>query len=141
MDVVGSRRAVDGDPPRLHGLGNFPDQFDLEQAVVEGRALDLDVVRQVELALEVPGRDAPVEELALGLLGLAAFDRDDVLLGRDRDFVRRETRDRQRDLVTVFGQPFDVVGRIAFLGARWAVSARSNRRSKPMVDRNRGEKS
>ncbi len=28
----------------------------------------------------------------------------------------REAGDRQRDLVAVFGQPFDVVGRIAFVG-------------------------
>ena len=114
---VGLRRAVDGDPPRLHGFGNFPDQFDLQKTVVEGRVLDLDVVGQVELPFEVAGRDTPVKELAFGFLGLAAFDGDDVLLCSDRDFIRRETRDRQRDLVTVFGQPFDVVGRIAFLGA------------------------
>jgi hypothetical protein len=108
--------AVDGDPPRLHGLRDFADQFDLEQAVVKGRVLDLDVVCQVELALEVTGRDTPAKELAFGFLGLAAFNGDDVLLCSDRDFIRRETRDRQRDLVTVFGQPFDVIGRIAFLG-------------------------
>src|ERR1700678_2484953 len=34
MDVI-SGCTVDGDPPRLHGLGDFPDQLDLEQAVVE----------------------------------------------------------------------------------------------------------
>ena len=79
MDVVGGRRAVDCDPPLLHGLGDFPDQLDLEQAVVEGRALHLDVVGQAELPLEVPGRDTPVQELALGFFGLAAFDGDDVL--------------------------------------------------------------
>jgi hypothetical protein len=79
MDVVGGRRAVDCDPPLLHGLGDFPDQLDLEQAVVEGRALHLDVVGQAELPLEVPGRDAPVQALALGFFGLAAFDGDDVL--------------------------------------------------------------
>ena len=138
---VGLRRAVNGDPPRLHGFGDFPYQFDLQQTVVEGRVLDLDVVGQVELAFEVPGRDTPVKEFALGFLGLAAFDADDVLLCGDRDFIRRETRDRQRDLVTVFSEPFDVIGRIASSAPRWAVSARSNRRSKPMVDRKRGAKS
>jgi hypothetical protein len=77
--------------------------------------LTLDIVGQVELAFEVARRDAPIKKLALGFLGFAAFDADDVLLCSDGDFVRRETRDRQRDLVTVFGQPFDVIGRIAFL--------------------------
>ena len=84
MDVA----AVDGDPPRLHGLGDFPDQFDLEQPVVERGVLDLDVVGQVELPLEMSGRDAAIQELALGFLGLAAFDGDDVLLCGDRDFIR-----------------------------------------------------
>jgi hypothetical protein len=114
--VVGSRRAVDGDAPRLHGFRDFPDQLDLQQAVVEGRTLYLDIVRQVELPLEMPGRNAPVKELALDLFGLAAFDRDDVLLGRDRDFVGRETRHRQRDLVAVLSQALDVIGRITFVG-------------------------
>jgi hypothetical protein len=54
--------AVDGDPPRLRPLRDFADQFDLEQTVVEGRVLDLDVVGQVELT----GRDIPIKELALG---------------------------------------------------------------------------
>jgi hypothetical protein len=54
-------------------------------------ALHLDIVRQAELPLEMPGRDTPVKELALGFFGLSTFDGDDVLLGRDRDFVGRET--------------------------------------------------
>src|SRR5215208_5048907 len=53
MDVA----AIDGDLPRLHGLGNLPNQFDLQLPVVEGGVLDLDVVGQVELPLEVPDRD------------------------------------------------------------------------------------
>jgi hypothetical protein len=81
MDVVAWGNATDGDAPRLHGLGNFPDQFDRQQAVFECRVLHLDIVRQAELSFEVPGRDAPVKELALGLFGLAAFDSDDTLLG------------------------------------------------------------
>jgi hypothetical protein len=111
MDVA----AVDGDPPRLHGLGDLPDQFDLQQAVVERGVLDLNVVSQVELPLELPGRDAAVQEFALGLIGLVAFDRHDVLLGRDRDFVGREAGHRQRDLVPVFADTFDVVGRVVVL--------------------------
>ena len=37
MHVAGGC-AIDGDLPWLHGLGNFPDQLDLEQAVVKRRA-------------------------------------------------------------------------------------------------------
>ena len=89
----------------------------LQQPVVERGVLDLDVVGQVELPLEVPGRDTAVQELALGLFRLVAFDRHDVLLGRDRDFVGREAGHRQRDLVAVFAEPFDVVGRIVVLAS------------------------
>jgi len=70
LDVIG-RCAADRDPARLHGFRDFTDQLDLEQAVVERGALDLDVIRQIELSLEVARRDAAIEEIALGLLGLA----------------------------------------------------------------------
>jgi len=55
VDVVGGRCAVNGDPSRLHGLGDLADQLDFEQAVVEGRALHLHIVRQAELPFELPG--------------------------------------------------------------------------------------
>jgi hypothetical protein len=80
------------------------------RAVLEPGTLDLDMVGERALALEVTGRDAAIQELALGFAGLAAFNGDDVMLDGDRDFIGRETRDRQRDLVAVFGEPFDVVG-------------------------------
>ena len=47
-------RTFNRNPARLHGLRDFADQFDLQQAVVKGRALNLDVVRQTELPLERP---------------------------------------------------------------------------------------
>ena len=53
-DIIG-RRAIDGDAPRLHGLGHLAHQLNLEQAIVEAGALHLYVVRQVELPLERPG--------------------------------------------------------------------------------------
>jgi hypothetical protein len=40
--------------------------------------------------LERPRRDALVEEFALRFLGLAAFDRQHVLLGGDGDLVGRK---------------------------------------------------
>src|SRR5882762_1452726 len=88
---VSSWRAINANPPRLHGLGDFPDQFDLEQAIVEGSALHLHVIGKAELSFELSGRDAPVKEFTLGLFGLAAFDGDDVLLGRNRNLIGRET--------------------------------------------------
>ena len=65
---VGRRCTVDGDLPWLHGLGNLPDQFDPEQAIVERRSLDLDVVGQAELPLEPPRGDAAKEVFAFVLL-------------------------------------------------------------------------
>jgi hypothetical protein len=57
MHVVG-RRAVDGNLPRLHRLGDFPEQLDLQQAVLERGTLHLDIVSKVELSLEWPGGNA-----------------------------------------------------------------------------------
>src|SRR5580693_9318654 len=53
---AGRRRTVDRDPARLHRFRDFADQFDLKQPVVERGALDLNIVGQVELALERPRR-------------------------------------------------------------------------------------
>src|SRR6188472_3225539 len=69
---VRSGRAVDRNPARLHGLRDLAHQFNLQQAVVERGSLDLDIVRQIELPLEMPGRDTAVQELALGLFGLVS---------------------------------------------------------------------
>ena len=41
---VSDRDAIDGNTPRLHGLGDFPDQLDFQQAVLERRASHLHVV-------------------------------------------------------------------------------------------------
>src|SRR5690242_4029287 len=71
LDVIGWG-AIDRDAARLHGFRDFPDQLDLEQAVVERGALDLNVVRQVELPFEITRRDTAVEEVPLGLVGLAS---------------------------------------------------------------------
>ena len=108
LDVAGGP-AADRNAPRLHRLRHFPDQFDLQQAVVEGRALHLHIVGEVELALERTCRNAAIDVFALGLVVLAAFDGDDVLLGRDRNLPERKARDRQRNLVAVFREPFDVM--------------------------------
>src|SRR3546814_1253527 len=55
----------DGDAPRLHGLGDLAHQCDGEQAVLELGAGHLDVVGEVEAALEGASGDAAVEEARL----------------------------------------------------------------------------
>ena len=61
---IRSGRTRDGNPTRLHGLRQLAYQFDPEQAVVKRRSLDLDVVRQIKLALERPRRNPLVQEFA-----------------------------------------------------------------------------
>src|SRR5256885_12709422 len=62
---VRSGRTLDRNPTRFHGFRELAHKFDLQQAVVEGGTLDLDVVREIELPLEGPRRNAVVEQLAL----------------------------------------------------------------------------
>jgi hypothetical protein len=54
---------------------------------------------------------------ALRLLGLAAFNRQHAWFCGDRDFVRRETGQGQRNLVTVFAQTLDIAKRVVFISA------------------------
>jgi hypothetical protein len=61
----------------------------------------LHVISEVELPLEGPRRNTPVEVLALGLR-LVAFYGDHILLGRNQDFVGRKAGDRKRNLVAIF---------------------------------------
>jgi hypothetical protein len=49
LHVIGGY-AVDRDPARFHGFRDYPDQLDLEQAISNTGALDLDVIRKAELA-------------------------------------------------------------------------------------------
>lgn len=111
---VGGHRAVDGDLPWLHCLGNFTHEFDAQQAVVERGARDLNVIGQTELALERTRGDAAVEVFAL-CFSLAAFDRQHVLFGGQPDIGWTEPRESQRYLVAVFAEAFEVIGRIGII--------------------------
>ena len=53
---------ADLDLARLCRLGNLTDQIDMQHAVVEARADDLDVVGEAEAPLEGAPRDAAVQE-------------------------------------------------------------------------------
>src|SRR3546814_4493385 len=87
----------DGDAPRLHGLGDLAHQCDGEQAVLELRAGHLDVVGEVEAALEGAGGDAAVEEARLVVfrLLLLAGDHQAVLLGGDVQRSEEHTSELQ----------------------------------------------
>src|ERR1051326_4388350 len=121
VDDLG-RAVADRNLARLQRLGDLAHEIDVKQAVLEARALDLDVVGELEAALERPRGNALVEHFAglLGLRLLLAADRQGVFLGLDREVGLGEPGDRKRDAIGVLAGPLDVVGRIA----RRAVDAR-----------------
>jgi hypothetical protein len=108
-DLPGGSATADGDAPGLHGLGDFANEFNPQQTIVERGGPHLDVIGKVELPLEGTRRDALIEIVVLVLVALATFHRQHVLLGRHGDLIRAETSQRQRDLVAVFSEPLDVV--------------------------------
>src|SRR6267143_5270502 len=73
------------------------------------------MIGKAELPLEGARGDALIKVFALAVLGLAAFDRHRVLFGSDGNLVSREAGDGERNLIAVFAQPLDVVGRVVIL--------------------------
>src|SRR5262245_54408221 len=99
---------ADRDLARLHRLRDLADEVDMEEAVLERRAPDLDVLGELKDALECARRDALVEHLAFLLLGLGlllTLDRQRVLFRLDRDVGIRETGDRYGDTIGVLAGP------------------------------------
>src|SRR5712691_11428186 len=70
LDLACRLAVADGNGARLQALGHVAHEVDMEQAVLELGALDLDVVGELEAPLERARRDAAVQELAPLLLGL-----------------------------------------------------------------------
>src|SRR5262249_1621101 len=109
-------RAVDRHAPRLHGLGDLAHEVDVEQPILEGSALDLDVVGELEAALESPRSDALIEHLA-GLLALLhlllAANGQRVFLDLDRQLGLGEAGYRDGNAIGVLTGTLDVVGRVA----------------------------
>ena len=64
---------VEGDATRLHRFRKLPYQVDLQEPRLEGSALDVDMIGEVEDPLEGSGRDALIEILVLVLFGLTAL--------------------------------------------------------------------
>src|SRR5262249_33120106 len=110
---------ADRDLAGLLGLGNLAHEIDVQEPVLEGRALHLDVIGELEDALERARRDALIEHLTAVLLvvgALLALDRQSVLFRFDRKLVLAEAGNRHRDAIGVFAGALDVVGRIARRG-------------------------
>src|SRR5262249_51369382 len=93
---------ADRDLARLLRLGNLAHELDVQEPVLEGRTLDLDVVGKLEDALERARRDAPIEDVAAVLLVLRlllALDRQGVFLRLDRQLMLAKASHRHRDAV------------------------------------------
>src|SRR5690606_32997640 len=120
------RAGADRDRPRTHPLRKVPHQVDVEEPVLEVGALHLDMIGELEPALEAAGRDAAVQvaPLALALLGLLlAAHGERALLHIHLDLIGRETGNRHGDAVLVLAEALDVVRRIGGgeIAARGAV--------------------
>src|SRR5690606_37454619 len=90
-------------------------QVDDQQAIAHRGAFDLDVVRQIELTLEVAGRDATMQVCAFGLVLKLAANRQPVALCNDGDVILAEASHRHDDAVPVLTALFDVVRRVTAL--------------------------
>src|SRR5689334_13958622 len=93
--------AIDGDAAGLLLFRNDPLQLDVEQSVLELRALDLDVLGQLEAALERTAGNSLIE---IGLLAVAgvfplALDRQHALAHLDVQLLFAEAGDRNGDAV------------------------------------------
>src|SRR5262245_53951698 len=121
LDLACGLAVADGDAARLQALRDIAHEVDMQQTVLELGALHLDVVGELEAALEGSGGDAAVQELALLVLGLLlGADGEHLLLDVDVELVLAEAGHRHADPVLVVGEPLDVVGRV---GGRAAVDA------------------
>src|SRR5437660_5959011 len=68
-DLLGGRY---GNRPGLHRLWDHPQEVDLQKPVLQARALDLDMVGELEVAFEIPLGNALVDQ-AVALLLTAAL--------------------------------------------------------------------
>src|SRR5439155_10553049 len=68
LDLQKLTRACDRDRPRSHRLRNFAHKVDVQQPVLQARALDLHIAGELEATLEVSRRDALIEHVASLLL-------------------------------------------------------------------------
>src|SRR6185503_1898896 len=93
-------------------LGHDALEVDMEQPILELRALDLDVLRELETPFEGATGDPLMEIARLGAVRLAialALDGEHAFLDLDGEVLLGEARDRERNPVVVLAGPLDVV--------------------------------
>src|SRR5580704_14330961 len=115
LDLQELSGTCDGDRPSLHRLWNLAHEVDVEEPVLQARAVDLDIIGELEATLEGSRGNALVEHLpglilVVGLL--LAPDRQPILLHLDREISVGEAGDCDRDAIGVLSRPLDIIGRI-----------------------------
>ncbi len=107
---------TDLDLAGLHGFRDLTDKINVKQAIFQMGVADLDMVGQLEPALEVAGSDAAEQNFGIGLLVLLliAFDKKRVFLGFNIQVFFAETGYGHGNTIGVFAGPFDIVGRIGW---------------------------
>src|SRR4029077_17330249 len=101
-------------------LRNLSQEIDQKETILQSRAVDANVVRELEAAGEGAVGNAAMEEFTSGLARSFGGDAEKVLLNNDFDFVGGKTRDRESDAVGIRTGLRNVVGRIVvdrFIGA------------------------
>ena len=107
----------------------------MEQTVLQVGTLDLDMVGQLEAALEGARRDAAMQELSVLVGGLfLALHRQCLFLDLDVDLELAEAGDRHGDPVLVVAEALDVIGRIS--GRRRCRSRKRRRAADQPVEAN-----
>jgi len=106
-----ARVRVDGDPPRLHLLGDLPLEIDDKQNVLQFCSGYADVIGEFEATSERPQSEPMMEILNLLAVGLRAIDHQQIRLMGDRKLVPGEAGDRYDDAIGILTNLGDVIGR------------------------------
>jgi hypothetical protein len=113
LRVVGDRRLRAGvhlDPARFQRLGHDALQADMQQAVVQVRALDHDMVGEHEPALERAAGDAAIQHLVLlRVVGRDGRRSQRVVLDREVEFLGPEAGHRHGQAVVLVAESFSML--------------------------------
>ena len=109
-------RRIDGDAAGLFLFRHDALQVDMEQAVLQAGGLDLDMLGELEAALEGAAGDALVQEVGLCALFALAGDGQHAILHVHRQVLVGKAGDRHGDAIVILVAALDIVGRIALLG-------------------------
>lgn len=98
----------------FHGLG--PVEVDHQHAIGKISARHLYPFGQNKSLLELPGSDAAMQENPVFVISLAAFDNQLIVFDGNVQIIPTEPGNGQCDPQMIFGNLFNIIGRIAIIG-------------------------